>query len=316
MRASPKPCQPVIAYQGRRLATCCPKLPILPRNPRLAGIGACFSSPLTRGVGYLHHIGGRVKGKIICLSFFKGNHIIYDSMSDTGNNQAAAIDWLTKVGLKKREPVAGEFSTDLIVRPNPQERYPSGLSISFNLSWIGNGSLIERFVENEIVLELAGGRGGLFNLVAPLKAQAYVNIDLFSHGSDVPIDPLTTVGDKSMIVGAPTRISVCADLLDTLRYIPDNSIGVVIINGFDNHVLIKPSGSRSDFKSAYHQALADQIFRVLKPKGIIAGSSSEVLALLADMNGCSLIDKKASIKIIAKLELPSMVPAPTATPAP
>lgn len=145
-------------------------------------------------------------------------------------------------------------------------------------SWIPEQGLIEDeeqenwFAERlrgSVLIDVGGGLSSMQDFSIDYGVSTYVCVDRFGQTRESPVDPRRPEQESD-----PTdtlhAIVVKADMLDFLSHLKDRSANLVI-NGIDLNIV--PD-------SKYHEALANELARVVKPGGIIFGDHSEALNVL------------------------------------
>jgi hypothetical protein len=154
---------------------------------------------------------------------------------------------------------------------------------------------ILKVLEDNILIDLGGGKGPMSEFAFLFKARAYVNVDIgfLSKDSVENVDfemvsrfmPYQWTKFDSLrrhIDLDPEHkcknILLKIDMLDFLSRLPDNSVGVITLNGIDNCII---------HTRAYMDELNYQIRRVLKVNGILFGNNSVIWNLSKlDMPEC------------------------------
>jgi len=130
---------------------------------------------------------------------------------------------------------------------------------------------IRNGLRDEILVDLGGGWGDMWNAAIKVNAKAYINIDKNppTHW-DKAIDVTTNLSPSSIVANEGNRtelLEIKADMLDFLSRLPDNSVNIVM-NGIDDTILNNQE---------YIRAVANEITRVTKKGGFVFGSHSAPL---------------------------------------
>lgn len=189
----------------------------------------------------------------------------------------------------EREPSAA--CKELIVIQEQQSSLVTGLETPYSENWDHATSLFGERSEEEKALvveerkyfrehlesaplvDVGGGFGRLFSFAVASGSSMYVNVDRWRfHDEERGPNPITPssvqrIGDDARSI---VRVSVCADMLDTLSRMKSDSANFTI-NGID-FIMVK--------NEKYHEALAKEIYRATKPGGLIFGIESPVLDIL------------------------------------
>jgi hypothetical protein len=133
-----------------------------------------------------------------------------------------------------------------------------------DVEWIKNR------ISGQMLIDLGGGRElPMFQVAKKFDALGYINVDKYI-GKSLPYDPLRNQLEqyqdgRFLSLRGDTDIAVVkADMLDFVARISDNSSVVYTLNGIDYSII----GDNSQ----YHEALATEIARTLKPGGIVFGN--------------------------------------------
>ncbi|MEK7633005.1 MAG: hypothetical protein AAB473_04420 [Patescibacteria group bacterium] len=180
---------------------------------------------------------------------------------------------------------------ELIATQEKQSSIVTGLETPYSENWdhalslFGDRSeeekaLVEKergyfkeHLEGAPFVDVGGGFGRMFSFAVASGSSMYVNIDRWRFQSEEsgpnPMVPFSIqrIGDDARSI---VRVSVCADMLDVLSRMKDDSASFVI-NGID-FMMVK--------NEKYHEALAKEVYRATRPGGLIFGIESPVLDIL------------------------------------
>lgn len=189
----------------------------------------------------------------------------------------------------EREPSV--MCKELIAVQERQSSLVTGLETSYSENWdhalslfgerseeereliVGERKYFREHLEGMPLVDVGGGFGRMFSLAVASGSSMYVNIDRWRFQSEEsgpnPMVPFSIqrIGDDARSI---VRVSVCADMLDVLSRMKDDSASFVI-NGID-FIMVK--------NEKYHEALAKEIYRATRPGGLIFGIESPVLDIL------------------------------------
>jgi len=123
-------------------------------------------------------------------------------------------------------------------------------------------------LKGEILIDLGSGLNPtLLELALELEC-CYIHIDKFRLQSNRNLNPKKAIYQYKE--GWTEILDVQADMLDFLSRMKSNSANITI-NGIDSYIIPNKN---------YHEALAREILRVIKPEGIVFGNKSTSLQVI------------------------------------
>lgn len=143
-----------------------------------------------------------------------------------------------------------------------------------------------------ILLDIGGHRGTMQEAAESLGARLYVSIDpnmFYKHDN---LDPYKDVSaDVGIVQGENTRTILINDfVLSVIARIKSGSVDGIVINGIDSEIINDP---------VYLAALAQEMMRILKQKGVLFGANALPLEYINERD-VTPVNSVSSIKILEK----------------
>lgn len=193
--------------------------------------------------------------------------------------------------LQRENPPADQKDLDII-----RAQYSNDLGTSYTAyskNWLHFPEMMKDVfdwmaerLKGQTLVDLGGGAYGEgWNLAKMLKVGTYVSVDLCAFDEDAapnPSLPLLARGTQFQPEESPRRIHVKDDILNFLLHMRDGSASFML-NGIDTVVL--PTAFCINDRTAgprYHDRIADELFRAVKPEGLILGLGSDSLDELSE----------------------------------
>lgn len=138
-------------------------------------------------------------------------------------------------------------------------------------------------LKDSVLVDLGGGQFSLMKFLASIfEASAYVNVDKYNldmrEGETDMFFPAKRIGYANSPTRTMRTISVCSDMLSFVSRMKDNSANFAL-NGIE-HIAVASNAyvkeSVNETSKAYWEALANELVRATRSKGIIVGLNSQV----------------------------------------